>query len=184
MATNKPNDAGVVVVLFLMVAAIAYAVFTCVAHYAQVTARFNETKDRRVLRLISGFANVGNGLIHAILVCYMKANEDNNSAYWVTERELGGVEGPAGLMMINTTVGLLALLYGDKFRKLSCGWNAFVAVVGTAVPVVWHRFLAEGLTTWPHVPIFIWFFIFIMELTAFTTSVTWCALPWPVDKAK
>ena len=27
----------------------------------------------------------------------------------------------------------------------SIGWNAFVAVTGTFLPVVWPRFVAEGL---------------------------------------
>ena len=79
-------------------------------------------------------------------------------------------------MAINLVVGIIALRKGDSCRMLSAGWNSFVAVLGTALPIVWHRFFAEGLTAWPHVVVFIWFFIFFMELTAFTTSLTWCAL--------
>ena len=77
-------------------------------------------------------------------------------------------------MLINTTVGLLSIFGG--FVKLSLGWNAFVAITGTAVPIVWYRFLAEGLAYWPYEVIFIWWVIFTMELTAVTTSATWFAL--------
>lgn len=56
------------------------------------------------------------------------------------------------------------------------GWNSFVAISGSLLPVVWHRFIEEGLETWPCVIIFLWFAIFAMELTAFASSVLHFAL--------
>lgn len=80
----------------------------------------------------------------------MLANADNQSIYWEKERELGGVEGPVGLMLINTAVGYLALASGDKYTKLSVGWNSFVAVLGRAPPPppsVWPKLAdtADGI---------------------------------------
>ena len=52
------------------------------------------------------------------------------------------------------------------------GWNVFVACFGSFMPIVWPRFLAEGLSSWPYVIVFIWCNIFFMELTALVASVT------------
>ena len=56
--------------------------------------------------------------------------------------------------------------------KPSLAWNVFVALLGSFMPVVWPRFLAEGLAAWPYTVVFIWFGIFFMELTALVASVT------------
>ena len=174
-AVAVANDGGAVVATFLMVAAIAYAMFTAVSFYTYSTAAIiKERKEKRLVRLLSGWANIGNSVIHALLVVYMKANEANTSDYWEKERALGGIEGPVGLMVINFSVGILALTAG--WLRLSVGWNSFVALAGTAIPIVWPRFLDEGLTTWPLIIVFIWFAIFAFELTAFTSSATWLAL--------
>ena len=77
-------------------------------------------------------------------------------------------------MLLNLTTGVIALRGGGL--KLSVGWNSFVAAAGTLMPIVWPRFLAEGLATWPHIVIFIWFAIFFMELPAFVASWTWYSL--------
>lgn len=124
--------------------------------------------------MISSAANIGNGLIHFILTIFMMSNAENDSPYWVAERELGGVEGPVGLMIINTTVGILAMYQSSV--KLSLFWNVFVAITGTFVPIVWPRFLSIGLSSWPYEVIFIWWFIFAMELAAVASSVTWYLL--------
>ena len=109
------NDGGVVVSLFFMVAAIAYAMFTAVAYYTNaVPAKARVKNDPTLLvRLLSGWANIGNAVIHAMLVIYMKANEDNPSEYWVKERDLGGIEGPVFLLLLNLTAGLVAIRGGS-----------------------------------------------------------------------
>ena len=66
-------------------------------------------------------------------------------------------------MLLNATAGLLALRGGSM--AFPFGWNSFVAVLGTCMPIVWPRFLAEGLATWPYIIVFIWFAIFAFELT-------------------
>ena len=82
--------------------------------------------------------------------------------------------GPIFLMIINTSIGLYSLRGGGPLPSLC--WNAFVAFAGSLIPMVWLRFIEEGLSTWPYVIIFIWLSIFAMELTAVTSSITWWAL--------
>jgi hypothetical protein len=169
------RDGGVVCVLFMMAAALAYALFSAVAFFAGATAAgAGERPELRRVRLLAGCANVGNGVAHALLVVYMSANAGNSDPYWEKERALGGIEGPAVIALINGAVGLLAIR--AHWLSLSFGWNSFVAIVGTLVPIVWPRFLSEGLTAWPAIIIFLWFTIFAMELTASASSATWCAL--------
>ena len=76
-------------------------------------------------------------------------------------------------MVVNFSVGLSATLRGTV--KASLGWNTFVGVLGTFLPVVWLRFLDE-MGGWPPAINFVWFVIFWMELTALASSALWFAL--------
>jgi hypothetical protein len=163
------NDGGIVVTLLLMVATLSYAMFSAVAYYDRSTPQ-NSSTPSNLVRLLSGWANIGNCAIHVLLVIYTLSNAGNTSAYWLKERELGGIEGPVFLAVLNGAVGLCALRGYTMLFPLV--WNSFVAVAGTLLPIVWPRFLSEGLSDWPYTVIFIWFVIFFMELTAFTASVT------------
>eukprot|EP00574_Skeletonema_japonicum_P004200 CAMPEP_0201728864 /NCGR_PEP_ID=MMETSP0593-20130828/17269_1 /ASSEMBLY_ACC=CAM_ASM_000672 /TAXON_ID=267983 /ORGANISM="Skeletonema japonicum, Strain CCMP2506" /LENGTH=135 /DNA_ID=CAMNT_0048221089 /DNA_START=40 /DNA_END=444 /DNA_ORIENTATION=- len=131
------NDGGVVLSLFLMVAAISYALFSCIALYEQSAAPTAASKGAtlRLLRKLSGAANLGNSLIHILLTVYMKANETNLSQYWLEERKLGGIEGPVGLAILNLAAAISALLHNKMTFPLY--WNVFVACAGTLIPVVW-----------------------------------------------
>ena len=174
-ATHHGEDGGVVCALFLMAAVLAYTLFSAVAFYADATAAgAGERPELRKVRLLAGYGNLGNSVAHALLVVYMSANAGNSDPYWEKERTLGGIEGPAVIALINGAVGLLAIR--ARWLRLSFGWNSFVAIVGTLMPIVWPRFLSEGLATWPAIVIFLWFTIFAMELTASASSATWLAL--------
>ena len=167
------NDGGVVLALFFMAGTIAVVIFSVVIYFESCT-RSTTDADPRLIRLISGWANIGNSAIHILLTIYMLSNANNESEYWVEERKLGGVEGPVGLAVLNFAAGYSALTnYGMKFPL---GWNSFVAVFGTLVPIVWLRFLETGLTAWPYTIVFIWFAIFWFELTAVTCSVAHYAI--------
>lgn len=173
------NDGGIVASLFFMTAAIAFAIFNVVTLYESST-RTTRTADTtinngaRLLRLLSGWANLGNSVIHILLTIYTLANANNDSDYWVEERKIGGIEGPVGLAVLNFLAGISALRgYGMKFPV---GWNSFVAVTGTFIPIVWLRFLEEGLASWPYTIVFVWFFIFFFELAAVTCSVAHMAI--------
>jgi hypothetical protein len=169
------NDGGIVAALFLMAAAIAFAIFNAVALYESSSRTKMGTNNKaRLLRLLSGWANLGNSFIHILLTVYTLSNANNESEYWVKERKLGGIGGPIFLVGLNTLAGMSALKgYGMYFP---IGWNSFVAVVGTFLPIVWPRFLEEGITSWPYIIVFIWFSIFFFELTAVTCSVAHFAL--------
>lgn len=59
---------------------------------------------------------MGNSVIHVLLVIYMIANSDEESEYWIKERQLGGIEGPVFLTMFNCLAGIFALRgYSMKF---------------------------------------------------------------------
>ena len=60
------NDGGVVLALFFMVATIAIAIFSAVGYYESSTRTANDA-DARLLRLISGWANIGNCIVHIFL---------------------------------------------------------------------------------------------------------------------
>lgn len=76
-------------------------------------------------------------------------------------------------MVVNACVGLSAAVRDTV--KVSLGWNGFVAVLGSFLPVVWLRFLNE-MESWPPVVNFVWFVIFWMELSALTGSALWYSL--------
>lgn len=171
-----PNDGGIVLTLFLAAGTVAVLTFGCVAVYAFATNIPGKgNAGRRAARLVSGAANVGNSVVHVLLIAYMLANAETQSDYWRRERELGGVEAPAALAAVNFVVGLVAV-FAD-FNALSLLWNLFVVAAGCLVPLVWPRFLEEGLDSWPYPAILIWFCIFFMESAAAACALTWWAIP-------
>ena len=123
-STMEPtNDGGVVLSLFLMVTSISYALFSCIAIYERSAATTAaESATLRLLRKLSGFANLSNSFIHILLTVYMKANESNLSEYWIEERKLGGIEGPVGLVILNLAAAISALLHNKMTVPLY--WNA------------------------------------------------------------
>ena len=93
-----------------------------------------------------GSANLGNGVAHALLTLYVSANAGRQDRFFVKERELGGLEGPASLTLINVAVDLLSIK--ARWLILSGDRDCFVAILGTLLPIVWPRFLSQGLNTW------------------------------------
>lgn len=168
-----PTDGGVVVALFLMVGTIAFTICSTVALY-ECSTREKGSNHARLLRLLSGWANISNSFIHVLLTIYILSNAANDSVYWIEERKLGGIEGPVGLAVLNLLAGLSALRsYSSKFPLV---WNVFVATAGTFMPIVWLRFLEVGLKEWPYEVIFIWFAIFFFELLSVACSVAHVAI--------
>jgi hypothetical protein len=185
VGVQQNNDGGAVITIFLMVAAITYAMYTSITVYVNDDAPRNKedkdnngddadassNKQQTIVRILSGWANIGNSITHLLLMIYTISNNNNQSIYWEKEREIGGIEGPIFLALLNGIIGLISL-YKWSF-KIPLIWNTFIIFSGTLLPIVWARFLEEGLTTWPYIIIFIWFMIFAMELTAFTSSLTY-----------
>lgn len=72
-STATPNDSGIVLVLFCMMAALAYAVVSAVSLFAAAT-------HNRV-RLLSGWANVGNACVHAFLILLLIVDQGGISMF-------------------------------------------------------------------------------------------------------
>ena len=85
-------------------------------------------------------------MAHAPLTLYILANAGRSDHFFVKERELGGLEGPASLTLINVAVDLLSIK--ARWLILSGDRDCFVAILGTLLPIVWPRFLSQGLNTW------------------------------------
>ena len=187
MIANE-NEGGIVLSLFLMVASITYAVYAsvtvCVNNKEKVEDCNESTIQTRV-RTLCACANIGNSVVHLLLIIYTKVNEDSNEPYWVKERELDadGIGGLLGLTILNFVAGMCSL--HRVYLSFPLVWNSFVIVAGTFIPIVWLRFLEEGLSTWPYFIILIWFSIFSAELSAFSTALTYRLItPKPAKKKK
>ena len=87
-ASPQPTDGGVVLTLFLCVAAITYAMFSAIKLF--VGAKYpKERNERRLVRLLSGSANFGNGIVHALLIAVLYANRNSSINFYVKELEEG-----------------------------------------------------------------------------------------------
>ena len=165
--TTPSNDGGIILTLFFMATIISYFTFTSVGIYE---GQQPDASKASWLRKLSGVSNLGNALLHILLIIYTISNYENNSEYWLEERKLGGIEGLVALTIINSISSLCALYLKKMIFPLV--WNTFVAFVGTLIPLVWLRFVSVGMSSWPYEVVFIWFMIFYMELCAVTSSVT------------
>ena len=108
MVAPVSTDGGVVVALFLMAGTIAFSICSTVALYESST-RDKSSDYARLLRLLSGWANIANSFFHVLLTINMLSNAANVSEYWIEERKLGGIEGLVVLSAINFLAGISAL---------------------------------------------------------------------------
>ena len=175
MSASEANDGGIILSIFLMVAAITYAMYAAISIYVTHKPKkdSDETMVQTLVRTLSAWANIGNSVIHLLLIVYIKVNEGSEEPYWVRERELeaDGIGGPLGLAILNFAAGMCSL--HKKHLSFPLFWNSFVIVAGTCIPLVWLRFLEEGLSNWPYVIIFVWFAIFSAELSGIATAWTY-----------
>lgn len=174
----KQNDGGVVVALVLLMAMLCTVFFSAVALYTSADIALpNYQKEktvraRRVSRLLSGWANIGNAVVHTLLTIMLVTDTERYKVFFPDEAETPA--GPIGLVVVNALVGLKSLKGGGI--KLALGWNSFVAVGGCLIPIVWPKFIDVGLATWPYQAIFLWLGIYAFESTAFFFSVAAFAL--------
>lgn len=112
------EDGGLVVALVLLVAAIAYALFSSVAVYAAATASAAEGKEKKTARLLSGVANVGNAVVLAIMMYYLYLSRNSDDPYIIAEiASVDNVLTLVVVMVINGTVGMLTLLGVTAARR-------------------------------------------------------------------
>ena len=96
--TTPSNDGGVILTLFFMATIISYFTFTAVGIYEGQQPNASKSSW---LRKLSGMANLGNALLHILLIIYTISNYENNSEYWLEERKLGGIEGLVALTQLS-----------------------------------------------------------------------------------
>eukprot|EP00992_Anisonema_acinus_P005307 TRINITY_DN17876_c0_g1_i1.p2 TRINITY_DN17876_c0_g1~~TRINITY_DN17876_c0_g1_i1.p2 ORF type:complete len:186 (+),score=45.63 TRINITY_DN17876_c0_g1_i1:43-600(+) len=166
----EKNDGGIVVALVLLMAALSAVFFSAVMLYAGATEG-SEKKEKRVpakrlAKLLSGWANVGNAVAHVLLVTAELADPERYRVHFPDDFAAALPWGPLILAVINGLVGLNSLK-GAGGITLALGWNSFVAVLGSVVPIVWPKFINVGMSTWPYLAIFLWLGIFAFESTAF-----------------
>ena len=162
-APNAPaKDGGIIVALVLLVGALAAVFFSAIVLYA--SADIGLTKEqkektiraRRIARLLSGWANVGNAMVHALLISMLIGEVDSPV-------------GPAVMLATNAIVGFRSLTGGGI--QLALFWNSFVAVRGILSPMIWRHFLDVGLISWPFRAVFLWLAMFAFEVTGFFFSI-------------
>ena len=173
LSKSPVNDGGVVVALVLLVAALWVVFYSAIVLYASADiALSKEQKEktvraRRVARLLSGWANIGNAAVHALLILMLLTDVERYKSYFPDEAE--SPVGPAVLLLVNAAVGLKSLKGGGI--QLALGWNSFAAVAGCLLPIVWPKFIDVGLASWPYPAIFLRLGIYACESTAFFFSV-------------
>ena len=110
-------------------------------------------------RLLSGWANIGNAVVHFLLIVMLLTDTERYKVFFPDEAETPW--GPLFLLVINGVVGRSTLKGGGIMLALA--WNSFVAVAGSLIPLVWPKFIDVGLATWPYLAIFLWLGIYAME---------------------
>jgi len=167
------NDGGVVVALVLLMAALAAVFFAAITLYSScdiVLSKEQKEKSvraRRLARLLSGWSNIGNAVVHLLLIITFLSDTERYKMFFPDEAETP--IGPALLLVVNGLVGRSTLKGGGL--TIALAWNSFVAVMGSLIPMVWPKFIDVGLSTWPYVAIFLWLGIWTFESTAFFFSV-------------
>mmetsp|Transcript_38511 Transcript_38511/g.128776 ORF Transcript_38511/g.128776 Transcript_38511/m.128776 type:complete len:191 (+) Transcript_38511:35-607(+) len=166
------NDGGVIAALVLLMAALAALFFSAVMLYASAEVTLSKeqkektVRARRLARLLSGWSNVGNAVVHALLVIMLLTDTERYKVFFPDEAEMP--IGPVVLGAINGFVGAKTLV--GHGIVLAVSWNSFVAVAGCLLPVVWPKFIDVGLSEWPYQSIFLWLGIYAFESTAFFFS--------------
>jgi len=186
MRRPQINDGGVLVVLVILIAGLTLATIASIALYATATApapnaRGQSCREARLARLLTGWGNVGNGVVHMLFVLLLVFDADLSATICLADERcrdyFENAENPSGpvfLLVLNLAIGLVTLHGGGP--RVPTAWNAFAFVTGIFIPAVWPRFLSEGLATWPYLAVFLWLAIFACESMAFFASVTWFAL--------
>lgn len=155
---NEPtvaNDGAIVAVLLVMMLALAAEMLMAIGLYAT-----HQTRVAR-LTLISGWSNVANAIVHLWLVITLYSDTDRFLQAGIADAD--NLVGPLVLMGIHMALGLRTLCTESAGPAFPFGWNLFVAISGSLVPIVWPEFMDVGLSRWPYLIVVLWFGIFAFE---------------------
>ena len=174
VAPAPPSENGsVLIVLFMMAIILALGTMGSVSLYVEATLNPQAAKyNKKRVTLMAGWANVANALTHLILVILLLSSKQRLIEAGIEDAE--DISGPVFLLLINGAVGWRTLSGAGPI--VAFGWNVFVAITGTLVPLVWPRFVNTGLAEWPYPLVFMWLLIFVFESMAFFSSAVWLAL--------
>lgn len=164
----ETNNGGIVVALVLLVSALSLGLIGSLYLYVLATQAPDDSGwAKRLLRLLSGWANISNALVHALLTVFLLFADTENL---VDVPDADNRVGPVCLLLVNGAIGVQTVT-GQGGPLLPFCWNTFVAIAGSLVPMVWPKFIAQGLETWPYTIVFLWLGIYAFESIAFFTSL-------------
>ena len=145
------NDGGLVATIAILVFFLAGGLLLNLWLYVSASTPA-ERRATNMLRLVSGWANIGNATVHLFLVVLLATNAKKYLDAGIDDAE--NSTGPAVLLVINGAIGIRTIMGGGPM--VPAVWNTFVIAAGSLMPVVWPKFLIEGLTKWPIEILFIW----------------------------
>jgi len=171
------NDGGIVAALVILIGGLALGVIgACSLYVAATTA-----SARHLLHILSSVSNLGNAVVHALLVVYLSF-ADTEKLTQLGVQDADSVGGPLFLLLVNGGFGMYTLYSGWPLPAFC--WNTFVAFMGSLIPIVWPLFIAEGLANWPYILIFLWLGIYAFESMAFFATFALLFLPKDGGKEK
>ena len=145
------NDGGMVATIAILVFFLAGGLLLNLWLYVSASTPV-EKRAKKMLRLVSGWTNIGNATVHLFLVVLLSNNGKKYATYGIDDAE--NLTGPAFLLFINGAIGIRTIMGGGPM--LPAVWNTFVIAAGSFLPVVWPKFLMEGVLQWPIEILFIW----------------------------
>ena len=172
MTISNSNDGGLVAALMLLVGFLVCGLLLCLWLYV-LASKESEKRAPAMLRLISGYANISNAVVHLLLILLLRSNTKKYVDAGIDDAE--NVTGPLVLLVINGLLGIRTIR-GHSLH-IPAGWNSFVLIAGSLLPVVWQKFLISGLASWPYEILFIWICIWAFESLACFSSVALFILP-------
>ena len=184
--TPQINDGGVLVVLVMLVAGVMLCMVSAVALYTIATTPSAKApgqlcREARLARLLTGWANFGNGVNYMLFVLLLVFDADLSATMCLNDErckqyfdQAENPSGPVLLLVLNQAIGLVTLNGGGPL--VPTAWNFFVFVTGCLIPAAWPRFINEGLATWPYLAVFLWLAIFACQAVAFFASAVFFAL--------
>ena len=94
-AEGASNDLTHVLVHMLLVGVFTYGWVSAVSLYSAAVSATKpqsagaETRDMHRVRLLSGWANFGNALVHIVFVVYLRADQERCLKYWDADEPFG-----------------------------------------------------------------------------------------------